>query len=482
LIKRGSASLEVLHFPPSGAFDREVTGRIERCIQMIRDKDVLPGVRATAIRVAAQHKSAGLIEALLGYVPYADSDGEADEIRAALLKHGVKDGKADALLAAALSDRAPLRRAMAAEVLTRAAYAGHKDVLQKLLADPDAIVRYRLARSLALAKHREALPTLIDTIPDLPLSQAWQAEDFLLRLAPGLSAPTAAMGNDKDAREKCKAGWQEWWKKHGAKADLAKLEDTPKLLGRTLVILLDQDRVIELGPDNHPRVDVKGLNFPLDAQILDDERILVSEYKANRVTERNSRGDMIWSKVVNTGVHNGTNGPQAVQRLPNGNTFIATANHLFEYDKDDNLVVNISLGADGIQRIMKSMRLPNGEIVCMLAEGRIVRYDARGVEVHSFAIPVASRLFGGRIHMLPTGRIIVPHNGEGKVVEYDSRGKVVWEVPFEQPIAAMRLPNGNTLITSMSRDIGAVEVDRLGAHVWTYRDPDNSRVTRAFRR
>jgi hypothetical protein len=76
----------------------------------------------------------------------------------------------------------------------------------------------------------------------------------------------------------------------------------------------------------------------------------------------------------------------------------------------------------------------------------------------------------------------VPHNAEGKVVEYDSKGKIVWEVPFEQPIAAMRLPNGHTLITSMSPAVGAVEVDRAGREVWSYRHSSNTRVTRAVRR
>ena len=63
----------------------------------------------------------------------------------------------------------------------------------------------------------------------------------------------------------------------------------------------------------------------------------------------------------------------------------------------------------------------------------------------------------------------MPHNAEGKVVEYDAKGKAVWEVPFEQPIAAVRLPNGNTLITSMNPGIGAVEVDRAGTEVWSFR-------------
>ena len=41
----------------------------------------------------------------------------------------------------------------------------------------------------------------------------------------------------------------------------------------------------------------------------------------------------------------------------------------------------------------------------------------------------------------------------------------------------VRLPNGNTLVTTMAR--GAVEFDRNGQEVWTYRS--TTRVTRALR-
>ena len=101
------------------------------------------------------------------------------------------------------------------------------------------------------------------------------------------------------------------------------------------------------------------------------------------------------------------------------------------------------------------MKLPNGEIACMLADARVVRFDAQGKELHSFEIPLGMRLYGGRFEMLPSGRTLIPHNSENKVVEYDSKGKVVWEVGIEQPIAATRLPNGHTLVTSMNPAVGA---------------------------
>ena len=45
---------------------------------------------------------------------------------------------------------------------------------------------------------------------------------------------------------------------------------------------------------------------------------------------------------------------------------------------------------------------------------------------------------------------------------------------------ALRLPDGNTLVTSMNPEVGAVELDRAGNEVWSYRA--GTRVTRALRR
>ena len=47
------------------------------------------------------------------------------------------------------------------------------------------------------------------------------------------------------------------------------------------------------------------------------------------------------------------------------------------------------------------------------------------------------------------------------------------------PINAVRLPTGNTMVTSMSQ-MRAVEVDRTGNVVWEF--TSNTRVNRAFRR
>lgn len=471
LIKQGVSALEVLRAAPAG--DLEFNRRLASVIERIHAADVPPETLAAAVRVLSQRPAKDAVEVLLAALPCVDNEQAADEMRHALLKNAMAGGKAHPLLLAALSDRSPARRAAAAEALGRSAFAEHKDALRKLLADPDVQVRYRVAKVLAMNRQRDAIPVLIDAMPDLPLNHAWRAEDFLLPLA-GKSPPDVPMGNGPAAAKKCADAWRVWWKDHGLTADLGRLEDAPRMMGRTLIILLDQREIQELGPDNRPRWEIKNVNFPLDAQVLAEDRVLIAEYNSNRVVERTLAGEIVWQRNVV--------GPLAAQRLPNGNTFIATATHLLEYDKDQNEVVNIPLADDGAQTIMKAMKAATGEIVCMRADGQVVRYDAKGTEKSSFPVSIGVRLFGGRIHVQPNGRVLVPHNAEGKVSEYDAKGRIIWEVPFDQPVAAVRLPNGNTLITSMNPGVGAVEVDRAGVEVWSYRHESETRVTRAIRR
>ncbi len=346
--------------------------------------------------------------------------------------------------------------------------------VRKLLADPDPQVRYRVAQSLVYSGEPSAVVALIDTLPDLPLSLGWQAEEFLFHLAGAITPPTVAMGNDPVTRRKCRDGWQAWWKTHAAKVDLVRLEEPAKLQGNTLIVLLDEGRVLELGPNNQVRWSINNLSFPLDAQLIGDDRVLVAEYYGNRVTERDLKGHILWEKDVVSA--------QLAQRLPNGNTFVATDKAMFEFDKDGKEVLKIDMPTDN-KRIMKALKLPNGEIACLTHDARVSRLDATGKELRGFTVSLGMRLFGGRIHMLSNGRVLVPHNGEDKVVEYDSEGKVVWEVTVERPVSATRLPNGNTLVTSMNAAVGAVEFDRAGAQVWHYSsNSPNSRVTRAIRR
>lgn len=476
--EREQAAAELLTFGPGVAEllraaktdeNLEIARRAEKCLQRITEGDHAREVPAAAARLLAARKPDNAVATLLDYLPFADNDAVADEVRAALTALALPEGKPDKVLRAALADKVPLRRAAAAEALARAQAKDLLPEIRKMLRDPDPVVQLRVAMTLAHAREQESVAVLIDLLPRLPLVEAWQAEDILFRIGESHNPPSVSLGKDDASRKKCRDAWAAWWKDNQKKVDLAKLKETPRLLGYTLVVLLDEHAILELNAKKELRWRIDNLSFPLDAQYLPGDHVLVAEYHASRVSERDLKGNIVWQKRIV--------GPLVGQRLANGHTFIATDSVLMEVDAKGNEVATATIPGE---RIMKAMKLPNGEIACLTTEAKMVRLDAAGKVLFSFNVPLTTKLFGGRVHMLPNGHVLVPHNGENKVVEYGGNGKAVWEVAVDQPVAATRLPNGNTLVTSMLPNQGAVELNRAGNVVWQYRA--NTRVTRALRR
>jgi hypothetical protein len=77
------------------------------------------------------------------------------------------------------------------------------------------------------------------------------------------------------------------------------------------------------------------------------------------------------------------------------------------------------------------------------------------------------------IRMTPTGTILVGHMGEGKVVEYDQTGKEVWSCKAEHVWEAIRLKNGNTLLSGDASQY-VREVNPKGETVWELTKADVS--------
>jgi hypothetical protein len=446
--------------------DPEVACRADACLRQIEEKDLRVGIPAAAARLVAARKPEGATDVLLAFVPSAENDSVAEEVRTALAGIAVHEGKAEPALLAALEDPAPLRRAAAVEALSQAGLAKQLPQVRKLLHDQDLGVRQRTGLALAVAGEKEAIPVLIDLLSQLPPARGRQIETFLLRLA-GDKPPPVALGQDENSRSKCRAAWTAWWQEQNGQVDLGQLRGVKPLRGYTLLVMLDIGRVVEVDADNKPRFQIDGLSFPLDAQMLPEDRVLVAEHFGNRVTERKRNGEIVWEKGVQM--------PLVAQRLPNGNTFIATQSQFLEVEPSGKVVMTRGLPSG--EQIMKAQKLANGDIACMTSSYRFVRLNAAGKEIQT--IPVAVYTSGGRIDVLPNGHVLVPESKNNRVAEYDAEGKVVWQVPFNQPIAAVRLANGDTLITSLSQP-RAVELDRTGNEVWEYKT--DTRVTRAFRR
>jgi outer membrane protein assembly factor BamB len=237
---------------------------------------------------------------------------------------------------------------------------------------------------------------------------------------------------------------------------------------RTLIVLLNAGRVADVDAAGKTLWQVEGLKFPLDAQYLPGDRVLVAEYEGGRVSERNRKGEVVWEKKVLN--------PIVAQRLPNGNTFIATSSRLLEVDPSGREVWEQPPPQRG--RVMKARRLRNGDVavVTMLGGSRFFVIDRDGNIRRNFAVELSTS--GGRLDVLRNGHVLMPERGLGRVAEYDKTGKVVWQARFTDPVAVVRLARGHVLVTGMQSQ-KAVELDRRGKVVWEHKA--DSRLTRAWR-
>ncbi len=435
---------------------------------------------AAAARLIAVRKPEGATEVLLAFLPSAMNELIAAEVRDTLAALAVHDGKADKTLVAALGDKEPAKRSAAGVALCRARAEDARPAVRELLKDPDAGVRLHVGLALVGDGEKAAVPVLIDLLGELHRSDAWLVEDQLMRLSNGVVP--APVGNDATARKKCRDGWAAWWSRNDAKV---KLEPAAKPLGHTLLLLLDPEATSglarEVDAQGKTLWEVKDIEFPLDAQALPGDRVLLAEYRATKATERDRKGDIVWEKTL-------PEGPLVAQRLANGHTFLVTERQLFEVDKDGKELWSYSRPDEDL--FSKAQKMPNGDIVCIVyrlaanrrVDQRFVRLSADRREIQKFDLdPRTSGVCtnGGRIDVLPNGHVVVPLKDDNKVAEYDLTGKLVWEASVDQPVAAVRLPDGHTLVTTFTQK-RAIELDRAGREVWDYKA--DTRVTRAWRR
>jgi hypothetical protein len=451
--------------------DYEVAFRAKHCLHEI-DQGGTARTLAAAARLMAVRKPEGAVSVLLDYLPVAEDEAVAEEVRTTLAGLAVRDGKTDPALVEGLKDKSPVKRAACAITLVRAKAGDHLAAVKKLLEDPEPLVRMRVGVALVAAREKQAVPVLIDLLAQLPMQETGTIEDLLYRLAED-KAPAAAPGADDESRRKFRDAWMAWWREGGKDIDLAKLERATKTLGFTMVLLLDAGKVVDLDAANRVRWSIDGLQKPLDAQMLPGERVLVAEHDGDRVTERNRKNEILWEKQIS--------GPLMAQRMANGNTVIATRTQVVEVDKTGRAVSTYA--PKDAWLIMKALKLPNGDLGVVtqlntaVGTAKYTRVDATGKELKSF--PVDIRTFGGKIDVLANGHVIVPEMNNNRVVEHDETGKIVWEAPAAGAIAAVRLANGHTMVTTMDQH-RAFELDRTGKEVWEYKT--DTRVTRAFRR
>jgi hypothetical protein len=471
LVKAGRLAVPFLR-PAARDRDAEVARRAADCLREIEQGgDAV--LTAAAARVLAARKPDGAAAVLLAYLPSAPDEAVEEAALAALASVGLRDGKPDPALVAALKDRDATRRAAAASVVGRAAAASRKAALP-LLEDAEPRVRFAAAAALAHAGEKSAVPALIALVEKGTPALAWQAEDLLFRIA-GPDARLPALGPGNDAAG-CRRAWDAWWKEKGDKVDLTKLNLEEAERGITLICDVNG------GPRGHGSVwecDRGGkvvwrcddVNGPIDAQVLPGGRVLIAERHAQRVTERDRKGTVLWETKTKADV-------VSCERLPNGNTFVATEREVTEVSRDGKTVY--SYAAENY--IYSATRLRNGHILYAHNKQGITELDGAGKVVRT--VPFTHQGDGGGVwlgvELLPSGRFLVGVYGENKVVEIDGAGKRLWEAEVSTAVFPFRLRGGNTLVPSADGN-RVVEVNRDGKEVWSVRSEAGGRPFRVRR-
>jgi RNA polymerase sigma factor (sigma-70 family) len=441
----------------------EQSRRIEQCIRQIAkagDADALPVVAA---RLLALRKPAGATETLLAYVAFTDDEVMKAEVTKALHRLARTGVQPDASLVTALRDALPVRRALAGEVLAAVTDAEVRAAVHKLLADPDLSVRLRVAVALACAADRDAVPVLIDLLAELPADQAWQAEE-LLRTVAGSKAPSRGAADDVAARQKLRGAWRTWYAAHGAKLRLAPQPVPPPLLGFTTIAAMSfppdrtKSRVLEV--DRHGKVRWQfTCHYPVDVRVLPNNRVLVSEGEALRVTERDFKGNIHWQ--VDT-----PEMPYNIQRLPGGNTFVGTSTRLLEYDPTGKTVFDRTVEGG----MVAAAKLPDGQIVYLTGTGKCVRLDGSGKPVKSFESGENSES-GCVLDLTSRGGLLVSRCSQSMAEEFDLEGKSLWRTPGPvAPGIVTEVRNGHFMVAVFSQS-AVVELDRSGKTVWRCETP-----------
>lgn len=163
--------------------------------------------------------------------------------------------------------------------------------------------------------------------------------------------------------------------------------------------------------------------------------------------------------------------------LENGNILFTAGNAVLETTLDNDTVFYYNGGEN---HIFACQRLKNGNTFIGECEsGRLLELSPSVKVVKEICIlpkgEKRRKSFIRNARRLDNGHYLVAHYGGKKAVEYDSDGKIVWEVPvLGGAHSVIRLPNGNTLVAVADADKNAriLEFDPRKQIVWQLTNDD----------
>ena len=211
------------------------------------------------------------------------------------------------------------------------------------------------------------------------------------------------------------------------------------------------------------------LQFSVNAERL----VLVgASYGNNILAICNKDGNPIW-QFKTEGPKRGHTGHHDVHLLSNGNIlFHDTWTSVKEITLDKKIVWEYdcakSNGNEGKRVDVHAFaRLKNGNTVIVESGvGRVIEVDSKGKLIHQFPLKKGGTQSTRWVRQTPQNTWLVCSENPGVVTEYDNDGNIVWDYLIKTRVyGAIRLKNGNTLIASGSGN-SIVEVNPEKEVVW----------------
>lgn len=483
--KFGPAAIAPLRSASQNDADPEVAYRAGETLskmETVSHSDVALAV----VRALRKLKPQEAPQALLGYLPLADTFAVEEEIRLTLQELASRDGKPEPVLVAALRDPSPVRRTAAALALLSSgngkqpkAFAEvYAQIRDQLPSEKDAETRFQISFAMLInARDASAVPELIKLIPDVQRGRLWQIEDYLVQLA-GKEVPKIRTGMGTAALTKARDAWAAWWQANQGKTDLAKFEYAPTTTGRLMLVSMDSRgwgnaKVAELGPDLRERWKIRKLNAPVDCRMLPNGRAMIMEQNNLRISE--------WDPLLPDAlvVHTLQGPPVGFQPLASGNVLVAHRHMVAEYDKDWKQLKTFSRNQSDI---LAAHKLDNGQILVLCQNpGSVVRLDDQWKELPN-PVRIGQPFWQPRMHVIDNDRVLITE--QNRVVEYDLSSvdkREVWKFNCSNPSCVQRLSNGNTLIVESTNNT-VREISPEGESLWSFTPSDGMRVMRAERR
>jgi HEAT repeat protein len=349
---------------------------------------------------------------------------------------------------AAAADERPAARLAAAVVLGRNPQEDDQPVLAKLLGDTNDNVALLAAQGIAQRGDARALPVLIRLLDSPHLDVRRESVTWLC----GLTGQEFDYSPHAPAAERQATieQWRTWLAGPGAR--------------------------VAIQPPQRMAVQARGHL---------GNHLLISTGGLGKICEFDEQGETVWQYNVQS---------WSAEKLVGGNVLVAShwESRVFEVDRRGEIVWQL----EGVNAI-RAKPLPGGRVlIADFAGNRVVEADRRGAIVWQHETPDqcfdVERLVSGNtiyacpnlirevspdgssvrqwtvegrinsLQVLPTGRLLVSNYGQGRVVELDDEGKVMWEYKIPRPSDAFRLPGGRTLITTAEQ---IVEVDLQGQQI-----------------